>query len=45
MLKMIIYFHEENVDIFSSYQEIISAIEPVDYEFEELTPDERKFFD
>lgn len=45
MLKMIIYFDEENVDIFSSYREIISAIEPVDYEFEELTLDERKFFD
>lgn len=45
MLKMIIYFDEENVDIFSSYREIISAIESVDYEFEELTPDERQFFD
>lgn len=45
MLKMIIYFDEENVDVFSSYEEIISAIEPVDYEFEELTPDERKCFD
>ena len=45
MLKMIIYFDEENVDIFSSYREIISAIEPVDYEFEELTLDERECFD
>ena len=45
MLKMIIYFDEEDVDIFSSYQKIISAIEPIDWEFEELTPDERECFD